>query len=259
MKPSIKTTICKALAAFVMVFATMATAAAAERVAIGTGTTAAGNIFFRILEPLEKATGIKLAVITGGPVQALKDLEIGMVEAAVGGLPFDDWMTLMESEGFPVKNKQAYHSQVIGADIIQVITHKEVAVASLNQEQLADIFAGKIKNWQSLGGPDLPVVIFANSKSPGTSFVFRKQILGGRPYSPEIVALANESDLKPNLRRTPGAIALATQSQVDDTVSVPSIPKIERPITLLTKGEPKPGLAKVLEFIRGPGQQFIVK
>ena len=245
------------LATLVILLATAATAA--ERVAIGTGTTAAGNIFFRILEPLEKATGIKLAVITGGPVQALKDLEIGMVEAAVGGLPFDDWMTLMERDGFPIKSKQAYHSQVIGTDIIQVITHKELAVASFSKEQLAEIFEGKIKNWQTLGGPDLPVVIFSNSKSPGTSFVFQKEILGGKPYSSEIVALANESELKPSVRRTPGAIALATQSQVDDTVSVPTIPKIERPITLVTKGEPKAGLGKVLEFIRGPGQQLIVK
>lgn len=232
---------------------------AAERVNIGTGTTAAGNIFFRILEPLEKANNLKLAIITGGPVQALKDLDIGMVEAAVGGMTFDDWMTLMEREGAAVKNKQTYKSEVIGADIIQVITHKEVNISSLTKEQLADIFEGKIKNWTTLGGPDLPIVIFANSKSPGTIFVFQKEIMGGKPYSPETVALSTESELKPSIRRTPGSIALATQGQVDDTVAVPAIPKVYRPITLITKGEPSAGVAKMIEFIRGPGQQYIVK
>lgn len=234
-------------------------AIAAERVAIGTGTTAAGNIFFRILEPLEKANNLKLAIITGGPVQALKDLDIGMVEAAVGGMTFDDWMTLMEREGAAVKNKQAYTSEVIGADTIQVIMNKEVNIPSLTKEQLADIFEGKTKNWATLGGPDLPIVIFANRKSPGTIFVFQKEILGGKPYSPETVALSTESELKPSIRSTPGAIALATQGQVDNTVAVPTIPNIYRPITLITKGAPSAGVAKVIEFIRGPGQQYIVK
>ncbi len=234
-------------------------AIAVERVAIGTGTTAAGNIFFRILEPFEKTTDLKLAIISGGPVQALKDLDIGMVEAAVGGLPFDDWMLLMEKEGYPIKNKSVYKSQVIGADIIQVITHKDVALSSLTSEQLADIFTGKIKNWAALGGPDLPIIIFANNKSPGTIFVFQKQILNKQSYSSETIELSSEGEVKQRIRRTPGSIALATQSQVDKTVNVPSIPKVERPITMITKGEPKSGLTKILEYIRGPGQQFIVK
>jgi phosphate transport system substrate-binding protein len=242
-----------------LIFLAATGAIAAERVTIGTGTTAAGNIFFRILEPLEKASNLKLAIITGGPVQGLKDLDIGMVEAAVGGLTFDDWMTLMEREGAAVKNKQAYNSEVIGADTIQVITHKEVNISSLNKEQLANIFEGKAKNWATLGGPNLPIVVFANLKSPGTIFVFQKEILEGKPYSPETVQLATESELKPSIRRTPGSIALATQSQVDDTVAVPAIPKVDRPITLITKGKPSAGVAKMIEFIRGPGQQFIVK
>ncbi len=236
-----------------------ANATAAERVVIGTGTTAAGNIFFRIQEPISISDDIKLVIIAGGPVQALKDLDIGMVEAAVGGAPFSDWMTMMENAGYAVPNSQAYKSQVIGKDIIQVITNKDVMVAALSKEQLDSIFSGKTKNWSEVGGPDRSIVLFMNTKSPGTQFVFQKQILGGKAYASEMIMLNSDSELKPRVKGTPGAIALATQAQIDESVNVPTIPIVERPITLITKGAPSDKLEKVLAFIRGPGLQYIVK
>lgn len=234
-------------------------ATAAEKVVIGTGTTAATNIFFRIQEPIKKTDEIKLVIIVGGPVQALKDLDIGMVEAAVGGVNFTDWMTMMEKAGSAVPDPKAYKSQVIGKDIIQVITNKDTMATALSKEQLADIFSGSIKNWADVGGVDRPIVVFMNTMSPGTQFVFQKQILEDRTYSPDMIKLNSDGDLKARVRSTPGAIALATQGQIDESVNVPAIPTVERPITLITKAAPSDRLEKVLAYIRGPGQQFIVK
>jgi phosphate transport system substrate-binding protein len=237
----------------------MENAIAAPQVIIGTGATAAENIFFRIKEPIEKTGEVKLVIIVGGPVQAIKDLEIGMVEAAVGGVAFADWMSMVDKAGYTIPDKKAYKSQVIGNDIIQVITNKDVKVADLTKEQLAGIFSGKIKNWAEVGGPDISIVAFLNTNSPGTTFVFKKQILNGEAYGPEVIELSSASALKARVRGTPGAIALATQGQIDDTINVPAIPKVERPITLITKGAPSGGLNKVLEYISGPGKQYIAK
>ena len=75
--------------------------ALAEEVKIGTGAAATENIFNKIKDPMEKANGVKLNVISGGPVQALKDLDAGTVEAAVAGMTFPDWMAMMEKVGMP--------------------------------------------------------------------------------------------------------------------------------------------------------------
>lgn len=237
----------------------MGSAVAAPQVKIGTGATAAENIFFRIKEPIEKQGDVKLVIIVGGPVQAIKDLEIGMVEAAVGGVAFSDWMTMVEKAGYTIPDKKAYKSQVIGNDIIQVITNKDVPVTDLSKEQLAGIFSGKTKNWSEVGGPDRSISAFLNTSSPGTTYVFQKQILNGEAYAQEVIELNSASALKARVKGTPGAIALATQGQIDDTVNVPIIPRVERPITVITKGTPSEGLEKVLEYIFGPGQRYIVK
>ena len=43
------------------------------------------------------------------------------------------------------------------------------------------------------------------------------------------------------------------------TVNAPEIPEVGRPITLITKGEPSGTLLKMLDYIRGEGQKFIMK
>jgi phosphate transport system substrate-binding protein len=232
---------------------------AAEQVVIGTGVTAAYNIFFRIQEPVQKANDIKLVVLARGPIQALKDLDIGMVEAAVGGVSFGDWMIMMEKDGYNSKNKEIYKPQVIGRDIIQVMTNKDVSINTLTKAQLAGIFSGKTKNWSEIGGPDRSITVFTSAKSPGTQFVFQKEILEGAAYSSAIIDLTSDGELKSRVKNTPGAIALATQGQVDETVNVPSIPIVERPITLITKGNPSSKMEKLISYINGAGQQYIAK
>lgn len=243
---------------FVCIFG-MVQGAVAEEVKIGTGAAATENIFNKIKDPLEKASGVKLVVISGGPVQALKDLDAGSVDAAVGGLTFPDWMALMAKEGYPIADKSIYKNRVIGKDIVKVLTNKDVPVSALSQEQLTAIFTGKAKNWSEVGGPDKPLVVLLGSKIPGTQSVFQKQILNGAAYTTEAVEGTTIDDLKTKLIATPGSICLGAMSQIDNTVNAPAIPEVGRPITLITKGAPTGGLQKMLDFLSGPGQQYLAK
>jgi hypothetical protein len=115
----------------------MAGPALAEEVKIGSGAAAVENIFNKITEPMEKATGVKLMVVASGPVQAIKDLDAGTIEGAVGGVTFPDWMAMMEKEGYPIADKSLYKNRVIGKDLVKVITNKDVTVSALSKEQLA--------------------------------------------------------------------------------------------------------------------------
>ncbi len=237
----------------------MAGPSLAEEVKIGSGAAAVENIFNKITEPMEKATGVKLAVVASGPVQAIKDLDAGTIDGAVGGVTFPDWMAMMEKEGYPIADKSLYKNRVIGKDLVKVITNKDVTVSALSKEQLAGIFTGKIKNWSEVGGPDLPVVVILGSKIPGTQGVFQKQVLDGQNYSADAQQGTTADDLKTRIIATSGGISLAALAQIDGTVNGPSIPEVGRPITLITKGAPSPGILKMIEFINGEGQQYIVK
>lgn len=238
---------------------TISTAAWAEEVKIGSGAAAIENIFNKIKDPLEKASGIKLLVSASGPVQAIKDLDAGLIEAAVGGITFPDWMTMMEKEGYAVPDKGIYKNRVIGKDIVRVMTNKDVTVSTLTKEQLLAIFTGRAKKWSEVGGPDKPIIVILGSKIPGTQSVFQKQMLNGEAYTAGAVEGTTAEDLKTRVMATQGSISLAALAQIDSSVNGPSIPEVGRPITLITKGAPSAGLQKMLDFISGEGQKYIVK
>lgn len=231
----------------------------AEEVKIGTGAAATENIFNKIKDPMEKANGVKLVIISSGPVQALKDLDAGSIDAAVGGLTFPDWMAMMEKEGYAIADKSVYKNRVIGKDIVKVMTNKDVTVTALSKEQLSALFTGKTKNWSEVGGPDKPVVLILGSKIPGTQSVFQKQVLNGELYGTPAVEGTDAADLKARVIATPGSVSLAALAQIDATVNGPAIPEVGRPITLITKGAPSGGLQKMLDYLSGEGQQHIVK
>lgn len=233
--------------------------ALAEEVKIGAGAAPTENIFNKIKDPLAKANGVTLTIISNGPAQALKDLDAGLIDAAAGGLTFPDWMAMMEKEGYPIPDKSIYKNRVIGKDIVKVLTNKDVTVTTLSREQLIAIFTGKAKNWSEVGGPSLPVVVVTGTKIPGTLAVFQKQILSGAEYGKDAVEATTADEMQIKVASTSGAVCLGPMSKIDATVNAPAIPEVGRPITLITKGEPSGGVKKMLDYIRGEGQQYIAK
>jgi C4-dicarboxylate-binding protein DctP len=229
----------------------------AEEVKIGSGAAAIENIFNKITEPLEKADGVKLVISASGPVQAFKDMDTDKIVAAVGGLTLPDWIAMMEKEGYAVPDKTVYHTQVIGKDIIKVLTNKAVTVSALSKEQLTSIFSGKTKKWSEVGGPDHDVVVILGSKIPGTQVVFQQQIMGGAAYAQNAVEGTTAEDLKARVISTPGAICLGASAQIDGTINAPAIPEVGRPITMVTKKAPSGGLQKMLDYLNKDGQLYI--
>ncbi len=233
--------------------------ALADEVKVGAGAAPVENVFNKIKEPMAKDIGVNLTIISNGPSQALKDLDAGSVDAAAAGMTFADWMAMMTKAGYAIPDRGAYKSRVIGKDLVKVLTNKDVSVKNLSQAQLADIFTGKAKNWSEVGGPDQPIVVLLGSKIPGTQAVFQKQVMAGAPYATGAVEGTTADDLKTKVAATPGGVCLGPMSGVDASVNAPEVPEIGRPITIITKGEPSGAVLKMLDYIRGQGQQYIVK
>lgn len=231
----------------------------AEEVKVGAGAAPTENIFNKIKEPMAKANGVNLTIVSNGPEQALKDLDAGQIDAAAGGVTFPDWMDMMDKAGYAIADKSIYKNRVIGKDVVKVLTNKDVTVTTLSKEQLVSIFTGKAKNWSEVGGPSLPIVVVTGTKVPGTLKVFQKQILDGAEYTKDAVEATDAAEMKNKVASTSGAICLGPMSKVDATINAPGIPEVGRPITLITKGEPTGGVKKMLEYISGEGKQYIAK
>ena len=246
-----------AWAVSVLLVCTMVMTARAEEVKVGAGAAPSENVFKKIQGPMEKDIGLKLVLIDSGPYEALIALDKKEVEAAAGGLTFGDWLGMMEKKGYQIPDKNAYKYRVIGKDIIQVIAHKDLKIKELSKDQLKDIFTGKITNWKEVGGPDQVIVVVYGKGIPGTHRVFNKLVMNNEPYTKKVLEAKNAPDVKEKVKATPGAVGLAPVTLVDDTVCVPKIPEVGRPITLITRGEPAGGVVKMLEYLQGPGKQYV--
>ncbi|MCX5883428.1 MAG: substrate-binding domain-containing protein [Deltaproteobacteria bacterium] len=231
----------------------------AAEVKIGVGGSATEDIFYKIMEPMEKSTGIKLVLVLDGPSAALRSLDNDLVSAAVGGLSFPDWMTMMVKEGYTPNKPTDYKYQEIGRGFIKVIANKNTLVKKLSKDQLKGIFTGKITNWKEVGGADTPIKIVYAKGTSGTNTEFMNKIMDTEPYTKNILEASTAPDLKAKVVATPGAVGLSFVSLVDETVTAPEIPVLERPIVMITKGDIPYNILKVLEYIRGDGQKFLNK
>jgi phosphate transport system substrate-binding protein len=62
-------------------------------------------------------------------------------------------------------------------------------VQHLTIAQIKDIFQGKTKNWNEVGGPNAPIVLYGRESSSGTYDYFREHVLAKEDFAPAVQTL----------------------------------------------------------------------
>lgn len=99
---------------------------------------------------------------------------------------------------------------VIAIDGLAILVHPSNPVSQLNIDTLAKIFAGKITNWSTVGGPDRTIQVYARDNRSGTWDTFQHLVLAGQ-YTLTGKALRYESNdqLSDDVSRDPTGIGFA--------------------------------------------------
>ncbi|MEW6686493.1 MAG: PstS family phosphate ABC transporter substrate-binding protein [Candidatus Edwardsbacteria bacterium] len=71
----------------------------------------------------------------------------------------------------------------IALDGVAVIVNPTNTMERLTLPQIAKIFKGEIRNWQSLGGLNLPIIVVTRASNSGTYEYFQNEVLAGHKYS----------------------------------------------------------------------------
>ncbi|MCS0394036.1 phosphate ABC transporter substrate-binding protein [Vibrio diabolicus] len=82
---------------------------------------------------------------------------------------------------------------LIAYDGLAVVVNRTNSVKNLSQQQLFDIYKGKIKNWKEVGGADQPIAVVTREASSGSRYSF-ESLLG-------LTKIVNDrlvSDISPN-------------------------------------------------------------
>ena len=171
------------------------------------------------------------------------------------------------------KEGHTFKEYVIGRDGIAIIAHPSNSVSALTLAQIKDIYQGRITNWKELGGADAEIVLIGHDSASGTREFFTEFVLAKEDAAKTMQELNSNGAVQKSVAQTPGAIGYVSLEHVDDTVKAftidgvtPSVATvidgtytINRPLLMITDGEPT-GLAKsYLEFILSADGQKILR
>lgn len=197
--------------------------------------------------------GVRVDVQTGGSSRGIADARRGTADIGMVSRALKD-------------TERDLLAHQIARDGVSVILHAQNPVDALTEQQVIDIYTGKINNWKQVGGNDAPIVVVNKAEGRATLEVFLAYFeLENPSIRADVVVGDNEQGIKTVAGNVDaiGYVSVGTAEydaehgvpiKLLPTRGVPASTKtladgsfpISRPLNLVTKGEPT-GLAK--EFI----------
>ncbi len=174
---------------------------------------------------------------------------------------------------------------VVAIDALAIVVHPDNPVSRLTIDQLADIYTGRITNWQAVGGHDEPIVLLSRETNSGTHVYFLEEVVrkgdseNSDIFAPQTLLMPSSVGITSEVRRNPNAIGydgfgyvdeaheklIAVAENADSPYVMPSVAAgadgsypIARDLYMYTVGEPTGAIQEYMEWILGPEGQTIV-
>ena len=128
----------------------------------------------------------------------------------------------LKADGDPLEQK------AIGRDALVFIVNEDNPVQALSQQQLRDIYAGKITNWKDVGGKDQAIVAFQRGEDSGSQTLFKKLLIqGGELMTPPSelapAAMGELVDSIADYNNSANAIGFSVYYYIDQMYSKPGL------------------------------------
>ncbi|MFO8183642.1 MAG: phosphate ABC transporter substrate-binding protein [Candidatus Aegiribacteria sp.] len=160
----------------------------------------------------------------------------------------------------------------IARDGIAVAAEPGCTVDDLTLEQVKQIFAGEITNWNQLGGGDMAITVVAREEGSGTRAAFEELVMGDALITETAILQPSNGAVRTTISVTPGSIGFLSFGYLDDqTKSIAidgALPTEEnaasgdytvvRPLNMITWGEADGAAGAFLDFVKSRDGQSIV-
>lgn len=173
---------------------------------------------------------------------------------------------------------------VVAIDALAVIVNPANPVSQLTIDQLADIFTGRITNWQALGGDDAGIILVSRETNSGTHVYFLDEVVRKGDgdnhdiFAPQTMLMPSSVGITSEIQRNPHAIGydglgyvteheklIAVARDAASPFVLPTVQSgadgsypIARDLYMITAGEPSGAIADFIAWIVGPAGQQIV-
>ena len=235
--------------------ASLASAAIAETLEVSGSTTVQERAFKGADDKLKTVTGMDIKFLPVGSGRGLMALVDGKVPVSATSETLADTVESAKKAAkdmdktFAAPANLVFHE--ISRDAIVVIVHKDNSVGSLTKAQLKDLNTGKVKNWKEVGGPDLAVRVISSHAGSATRSVFQKQMMDGAEYVAGFAEIRTTKEEINEVSKDKGGIGAVSEAFIaanKGQSKVVKTPEIVRPLALITAGEPKPEVKKLIDY-----------
>lgn len=205
---------------------------------------------------------VRVSVDGGGSGAGIKMVSEGEAEISCSGRPLKP--DELEQYGLV--------SSPFAIDGVAVAVNRRNPVSGLSKEQLKDIYSGKIKNWDEVGGHSAPISIYARGSGSGARATFEDMALDGEPCSVG-KALDSNNAVKAAIAHDIYAIGFLAIGNVDNAIKTiridgkaptqEALASLDYPITrylyMNTKGEPAGLVADFVRYIYSPAGADLIR
>jgi phosphate transport system substrate-binding protein len=212
---------------------------------------------------------VKITISGGGSGNGIKALIDGTTDIADSSRFIKDKEVRLavEKGAYPVPFAVAY-------DCIVPVVHPSNPVKNLTLDQLHKIYAGKVKNWKEVGGPDRTIVVISRDTSSGTYEVWHDKVLKKDRVFPGALLQASNGAVVQAVSNNKNAIGYIGLGYLNESVKAATVNGIKgseettlsgaypisRPLYMFTRGWPKGEVAKFINYVMHPkGGQKQVK
>ena len=210
------------------------------------------------IEAFTKATGVKVDVKTASSGSCLYNLGRGFCDIASTARQL-----------YRRHEAYGYREFLFCKDPIAVIARKECGVQGLSQEELQDIFAGDITNWNEVGGADLPILVIVPGENTAAHKNFRRQVMKRKDIAHDFMAYDSSMVIEAVKYFPCGSVSFISQGaamhhQEIITLKIDGLSPIDKDYPYfqefyyITKGEPTGNVKKFIDFtFSGEGKKII--
>jgi phosphate transport system substrate-binding protein len=234
-----------------------------------TGSTTVLPVMQKVAEDyMGEYPDVDISVSGGGSGNGIAALIDGTCDIAMTSRDIKDKeKTRADEKGLDIEEVE------IAYDGIAVVLHPSNSVSALTKDQIHDIYAGKIKNWKEVGGPDLEIVVISRDTSSGTYEMFNEKILGEDPLREDALMQASNAAVRSAIAGSEGAIGYIGFGYLDNTVKTITVDGVEATIENVASGkypisralnlyhlkEPADGVKELINYILADKGQKIVE
>lgn len=213
-------------------------------------------------EIMEFNPDIRITITGGGSGVGVQKVGEGLVQIGNTGRP----LKANEIE------KYGLVSFPFAIDGVAITVNPENPISNLTQEQLIDIFSGKVTNWKEVGGQDAIISLYAREDGSGTRDTFEELALKKTPTVISANIVNSNGAMKTAIQQDPNAIGYISIGHLNDNIKGVALDGVaptqentlngeyivSRSLFMNTKGEPEGIVKSFIDYIYSDRGQEII-